>query len=168
MPYTITREDAERDLRALRSLLSGFPVSVSSSSVPALLEIINAIEDQVKPAVEEPEAFGSIVRARYPGNQTDSCLWQMAPEGRGRHYWESEYGAVEVWSELTDVEVLRVGLGEQSADVEKLREEAWDEGARELAAQISTRLQNLLADAITGERKNAFEKAIQAVEELAP
>lgn len=115
------------------------------------------ILDQL-PRMTEPQAFGSVVRAGYNGNP-DRVLWQRDPL-KGHHYWESESGVIEVWSELTDVEVLRVGLGEDS--------EAFNDGMREMNAAIHQKVRSLLAEAITGERKNAYEKAIQAVEELAP
>lgn len=66
-------------------------------------------EQMPKPVVEEPEAFGSIVRAVCPFG-TESQLWQRS-YGEGKHYWESENGVIDVWSDLTHVEVLRVGIG---------------------------------------------------------
>ena len=105
--YTITRKDAERDLNALRAVLSGFPVSVSSSVVPALRELVEAIEEQVKPAVEEPSEFGSIVRAGVDG-LSDRVLWQRGPKK-----WHSETGdLVACFKWLDHPEILRVGIGE--------------------------------------------------------
>lgn len=46
--------------------------------------------------------------------------------------------------------------------------DTFNEGMREMNTAIHQKIRALLADAITGERRNAFEKAIQAVEELAP
>lgn len=69
------------------------------------------MEAQLKPAIEEPTEFGSMVRAGATNWTTRPLLWQKTPAA-GKHYWESETGVVEVWSELTHVEVLRVGIGE--------------------------------------------------------
>lgn len=134
-----------------------------------LSDAAEQIERQVEPVIKEPEVFGSIVRASAPAQRTaEGLLWQMAPQN-GKHYWESEYGAVEVWSELTDVEVLRVGLGEIPSDSQKdAQDDAYMLGRTELRSRIHERLLQMLDVAITRERKNALEKAIQAVEELAP
>lgn len=114
--YTITREDAERDLRALRSVLSGFPVGVSSSALPALRELVWSIEAQVKPAVEEPTEFGSVVRATDRNNRiTHWCrTYAVAvdePWCTGNHMrsW------ADVIADATAVEVLRVGVGDEKA-----------------------------------------------------
>lgn len=134
------------------------------------------IEAQLPPAVDEPLAFGSLIRAGSP--RVTAILWQKAPDRRGQHYWESEMGDVEVWSELTDVEVLRVGLGEPESVATQISrmsrfaheadKDAFDAGFDACRAGAHQKLCALLADAITSERKNAYEKAIQAVEELAP
>ena len=126
-----------------------------------LEDLLAQVADQLPTHTEEPEGFGSIVRARSRSKLT--MLGHPSPLN-GRHYWESESGAVEVWSELTDVEVLRVGVGGSS---EAEFAEAYLEGGRHLASKIHFRLTELLSEAITSERKNAYEKAIQAVEELA-
>lgn len=115
-----------------------------------------------KPAVKEPAEFGSVVRASNDG--INLRLWTPAPY-LGEHYWMAETRMYEVWSELTDVEVLRVGL--DGATSESYRK-GFEFGLREMNTQAHQKIRALLADAITGERKNAFEKAIQAVEELAP
>jgi hypothetical protein len=119
------------------------------------------LEKDAKPV--EPTEFGSIVRAGLQGS--DRELWQQTPLN-GKHYWMSQSGVVEVWSELTDVEVLRVGLGEP-AD-QDIYSRGVIEGQRYTCIQAHVKLQRLHDEAITSERKNALEKAIQAVEELAP
>lgn len=163
MPYTITREDAERDLRALRGALSGFPVSISSSSVPALQELADAIEQQVKPAVGEPQQFASVVKARdiimttYP----TGMFWTRVSGG----IWIDDVAGTErEWDKLDVVEVLRVGLGDPSSEPTG----EFEAGYWACQADAHGKLQKQLAEAITGERKNAYERAIQAVEELAP
>jgi len=111
MTYTITREAAADDAEALRYALEFASVKHSTHST-ALRALADSIEEQmVKLAVAEPQEFGSLVRARSFGPL--SMLWQRSPVN-GKHYWESDTGAVEVWSALTDVEVLRVGIGDLS------------------------------------------------------
>jgi len=58
---------------------------------------------------QEPTAFGSIIRATYLGKPR---LFQMATTV-GKHYWEDRDGLVEVWSELADAEIVRIGLGDE-------------------------------------------------------
>lgn len=176
MPYTITREDGALDLGAIRQILSFVPSD--KDNYPAwyrLRELADSIEEQVKAVVEEPTEFGSLVRAGRSGS--DRVLWHPTTF-HGKHYWMSETGVVEVWSELTDVEVLRVGLGEPESVATQISrmsrfaheadKDAFDAGFDACRAGAHQKLCALLADAITSERKNAFEKAIQAVEELAP
>jgi hypothetical protein len=80
----------------------------------AIFKRADSIEEQVKPVIEEPTAFGSILRASCePGLR--GVFWQKSPM-HGKHYWESTGGALALWSELTDVEVLRVGIGESPGD----------------------------------------------------
>jgi hypothetical protein len=139
-----------------------------------LEDLLAQIEEQMpKPAVPEPKAFGSIVRASI--GALEDVLWQRTPMN-GKHYWESETGAVEVWSELTDVEVLRVGLGESDPlnPAEMFQSEqdalnnAFDAGFSACRSVVHQTLRAMHESAITAERIDALEKAIQAVEELAP
>lgn len=115
------------------------------------------IEEQVKPAVEEPTELWSVINANVPGSRFLEPK-QLVRSGVG---WLDADG--NSWGEFeafSDVEVLRVGLGEDG--------DAFNDGMREMNAAIHQKVRALLADAITSERKNAYEKAIQAVEELAP
>lgn len=127
------------------------------------------IREQVKPAVDEPTEFGSVISATCGGER---MRWQQAQDV-GYHYWRSITGVVEVWSELTDVEVLRVGIGEQSdewqrLDVANAQTDAYAEGAEALRTRVLADLRFLLSSAITAERKDAYETAIRAVEEVQP
>lgn len=113
MTYTITRDDAAEDARVLRAAITVAENFVDySDAMKRLASLADSIEEQVKPVIEEPTAFGSVVRAISGEVSVGGTLWQMAT-GHGAHYWEDEHGCVEVWSELTDVEVLRVGLGQE-------------------------------------------------------
>ena len=60
-----------------------------------------------------------------------------------------------------------VGEAPESADTAAF-DDGFYEGKREMNAQILSCLRVMLRAAITAERKDALEKAIQAVEELAP
>lgn len=164
MTYTITRENGVSDAMAVQEAINLCAANGAGESVLAnlLRDLRDSIEEQVKPAIDEPQEFTSVVRATSHG---EPMLWQKTPM-HGKHYWESETGAVEVWSELTDVEVLRVGLGE-APDNESYRK-GFEFGMREMNTQIHLRHLEQLAESITSERKNALEKAIQTVEELAP
>jgi hypothetical protein len=68
-----------------------------------------------KPTVEEPTEFGSIVQARWceAPSHLPPLPWIYTP-WQGEHRWRSADGLTTVWSELRDVEVLRVGIGEPS------------------------------------------------------
>jgi hypothetical protein len=113
------------------------------------------IERQVKPAVEEPTAFGSIVRANCaPGLR--GVFWQKAPIQR-KHYWESTGGAVALWSELTNVEVLRVGIGNGDQG------DGYHTGRSDFAEAMRRDLSALRADAIGAERKHAYDTALATV-----
>ena len=119
----------------------------------------DSIEEQAKPAVEEPTEFGSLVRARSCGPL--SMLWQRSLVN-GKHYWESDTGAVEVWSALTDVEVLRVGIGTPAEPV------VFSRGYEAAQTAIRSMLRTLRSEAITSERKSAYDRALEAVEEMQP
>lgn len=103
IPITFPDDDATIGLIADQLIKAGF------------FELARQIQMSLR-TVQEPTAFGSIVRASYANS--DRMLWQRDPHRT--NYWESETGAVEVWSELTDVEVLRVGIGEQSDEWQRL------------------------------------------------
>lgn len=116
----VNRSIALRTAHKLRSAAEALWADASNQCGPfrdalqieadAIQKRADSIEEQVKPTVPEPDQFGSIVRATC-GPGLVGILWQHSPM-QGKHYWESETGAVEVWPELTDVEVLRIGVGE--------------------------------------------------------
>lgn len=89
------------------------------------------MEAQLKPAVEEPQEFGSLIRAPWSGK---SLLWAKT----ARNSWWSESGIATTWSELTDVEVLRVGIGQPLAPWET--ELQRDQEVREVATAVLSAL----------------------------
>jgi hypothetical protein len=81
-------------------------------------EIAAAIEEQVKPAIEEPTEWGSVVAARrvgYGSEDTTRLRWQRW-NSIGDSWRSEPAGDLGVvyhsdWSYLTGVEVLRIGVG---------------------------------------------------------
>lgn len=133
-----------------------------------------AIEEQAKPAIEEPLRFASVVRVKSGALFVRVGALQALPWASGE--------ALREWDQLDVDEVLRVGVDEPLAGWEKellgvqerrdIEADAYKVGERTgaaiLAGQIHHRLQKLLTEAITSERKNAYEKALQVVEGLQP
>lgn len=124
------REMVELQRRLLESMIPPAPskaeqVKAAIQEAVALSRAMpGPVEEQVKPAVEEPELFGSIAQAWHPSEDprgTPPDLWQMSPTNsqlppvNGKHYWENRNGVIEVWSNLQHPEVLRVGIGEPDA-----------------------------------------------------
>jgi hypothetical protein len=100
MPYSITREDPERDLRALRAVLSGFPLGISSSAIPALQELADSIEEQVEKIDPVEALVQEYARRDWDATSADedSTTWRyFITPSRLR-----EFAA----------EVLRIGVGE--------------------------------------------------------
>jgi hypothetical protein len=157
MPYSITREDAARDSRALRSILASLgAVGVSTSASVQLTELAESIEEQVKPAVEEPKEFGSVVRAGYD-EHTDRVLWVRASGG---WYADAKHGFHATFAGLHDPEVLRVGIGGEG------QVEAYGKGRDDFATAVRRDVSALRAEAITSERKDAYDKALATVAAL--
>lgn len=159
MSYTIEREDPAEDARVLRAAIKIARSLVGGDATPMkrLIELADSIEEQVKPPkVDEPEVFGSIVRAT---EGYGTWLWQKTP-AQGKHYWESETGAHTVWSELSDVEVLRVGIGDSNEP------SRYEQGFVDFGGAVRRDLSVLRADAITAERKDAYDKALATVAAL--
>lgn len=102
MPYSITREDPERDLRALRAVLSGFPVGISSSAIPALQELADSIEEQVE-KIDPVEAL--VQEFTYEADSDAAEFWTTVQ-------WRKHHDAFA--AALS--EVLRIGVGESKTD----------------------------------------------------
>lgn len=111
--------------------------------------VANQIEAQIPPAVEEPTEFGSMVRAGSPWS--DRVLWV-----RSVNYWFSETYRRASFSELTDVEVLRVGVGELESEplAEWETELLQQQDRREVAAAVLAAMDvdQYLIDAVTNAR----------------
>lgn len=165
MTYTLTRDDAGRDAQLLGSALSvlrDIGGGLNEDAIIRLQSLADSIWEQVKPAIEEPLAFASVVRVK-----TGSMFVRVG--AMERHPWVSGE-CRRSWDELEVVEVLRVGLEDgrllTDAEIDQIRDQGIESGGAIVAGRIHNRLLKLLGEAITSERKSALEKAIQAVEEL--
>jgi hypothetical protein len=154
MPYSIQREDAIEDSRALRSILASLQaVGVSTSASVRLTELADSIEEQVKPAIKEPREWGSVVLAHDTGGSA-RMRWILTGG-----IWRAErHNYCTSWAGLLDVEVLRIGVGAEDPDAA-----SFTEGFDAACNEILKDLRNLRVNAITGERQDAYDKAILAV-----
>jgi hypothetical protein len=123
-------------------------------------QITAAIEQQATPAIDEPTEFGSMVRAPWSGKDILWVRWLHSS-------WLSETGVTTAWSQLHNPEVLRVGIGEPVADQDSFSRGVL-EGQRYVCIQATVGLGQLLADAITAERKGGLQRAIELIERLQP
>lgn len=169
----LTLDDPTVSARALRYVVEEYLAKKhaegmvgSGSMAPLLDQIADSIEEQVKPAIEEPKEFGSIVRAGYDAH-TDRVLWVRTPGG---WYAEESAGFHAYFPGLHNPEVLRVGIGETEDDpaVDQAYGNGQYVGWGEALAAASRKLRTLRAEAITSERKNAYDVAIRTVEEMQP
>jgi hypothetical protein len=137
-------------------------------------KVADDIEQQVKPAIDEPTEWGSVVRARVEPDAEPLLLTYVPnpeesdPDKPRGYPWYSEHDGWHSWDGLADVEVLRVGIGDNRGDVLPRDTEDYKFGQSDFAFDLLGKLRNLWSEAITSERKNAYEKAIQAVTELQP
>lgn len=124
--------------------------------------------EQVKPAIEEPMEFGSVVRkVLRDGRELRWCRTYSVrvdePWCTGNHMgsW------AEILEDATDVEVLRIGVGERP-DVAPEETDDYKLGVSDTTFNILTKLRVLRSEAITSERKNAYDVAIKTVEAMQP
>lgn len=83
------------------------------------------MEAHLKPAIEEPKEFGSVVRAGFDAH-TDRVLWVRTPGG---WYAEEKHGFHAFFAGLHDPEVLRVGIGDSpEAEYHRGYEAGYGEG----------------------------------------
>lgn len=123
-------------------------------------KVADDIEGQLEPSVDEPQEFGSIVRAACNGT-SDRILWCR---GAG-HWWFSEQVGRALFADLHNPEVLRVGVG---PSLDAYHRESWRNGyklATENTRQrITSRLAALKRDLITAPERNAIDKALAEIE----
>lgn len=154
--YTFTSKDPLGLLSVLGEASNEFDNEGAPVSKALIDELRDQLRSQVKPVVEEPTEFGSIVRA-----SSDKCepqMWSPIPR-TGDHWWHSETGKLERWRDLDVDEVLRFGVGDEEAHAA-----SFTEGFDAACNEILKALRKLRVNAITGERQDAYDKAIAAVE----
>lgn len=138
-PYTVTRQNGQRDIEALKALLAGDGVVDSDADV--VQQIVERIEEQLpKPAIEEPREWQSMVLA---GHLDAPEMPQRILVRRSDGIWESAEGLKAEWSELLDIKVLRVGIGEA------LPKSAAGLSRMSIEAHIRKRANEFAAEAIT-------------------
>jgi hypothetical protein len=158
---TINLEDPAKTIELLKraAKYAGSDGWNTQSSQHADL-IARQIEEQVKPAIKEPLDFATVVRVN-----TGAMFVRVG--AMERHPWVSGECA-RSWDELDVVEVLRVGIGDDPGDVAPEETSDYMYGAQDTISAIHGKLQLLRSEAITSERKQAYDVAIRTVEELQP
>jgi hypothetical protein len=160
-PVNVT--DATQAVEALRYALE-FASVKHSTYATALCELADSIEEQVKPTVEEPVAWGSLVRADSTASAQVRILFayvpapeEVADAGERKFSWYSEKDSWHSWQDLSRIEVLRIGVGAEDPDAA-----SFTEGFDAACNEILKDLRKLRVNAITGERQDAYDKAIKA------
>lgn len=102
----LTLDDPRVLMRALELAVERLAQTPMQVAAQILTHLRDSIEEQVKPAVEEPFEFGSVVSTRTDGLFVRLGAAMALPWGNG--------GALRTWDQLDVVEVLRVGIGEPS------------------------------------------------------
>lgn len=158
MSYTIEREDPQRDLSALRNAVAFYLVKLGDCHPVSVVlqEIADSIEEQVKPLVEEPTEPWSVIFANVP------CSHGIEP----RQLVLTSVGWIDAagngwgdFSSFSDVEVLRVGIGQdQSA--------AYNEGGEDFAEGVRQDISALRSSTSLVVEQRAYDKALAAVAAL--
>lgn len=138
-------------------------------------KVADDIEAQVKPAVEEPTEFGSMVKAtctRPSTTGTAAGLFWVKIRG----FWMDDCAGISRrWEELDAIEVLRIGAGAENPILDRLadsptledaRAEGYNDGVEATKSAAISLLLIKRERAITGERKDAYEKAIADIESI--
>jgi hypothetical protein len=144
--------------------------------------IAHQIEEQVKPAIEEPT--GDVLV--FLGGE----YWQKDPDADGK--WIGSFDNTHAtWEQLTangaqpdiyrneveltelSTEVLRVGIGEpeprdewRALEVANAQEDARAQGWSDCKRKLRERFIQLASSAITSERKDAWRQALDALDDL--
>lgn len=154
----------DADLREIASALRYLEGHEDADRAKRIMwgQIAGSIEEQVKPAVEEPTEFGSIMLAHFVNGK--ALRWVRLPDS-----WVSELGGFTApGANFKIVEVLRVGIGADAVAPEGFDHAAYTMGVERAGAVHLLRLRDLRASANSAERKDAYDKAIRAVEEPLP
>lgn len=140
------------------------------------------------PAIEEPKVWGSVVKARQ-GPPSNARLWAYMPNTKEEHeyIWYSEDDQWQCWKNLSDVEVLRIGIGDEKASLDEsvaysngyeqgaanTKTEAiatgntwragWAKGNTDTRERITKKLTDLKPRLITAPEQNAIDKALALI-----
>lgn len=162
---SLTHEEAAIAYKALRKGLSGILTDPQSDGAGALPTSpspeVGVATSPPASSPEEPQEFGSVVRASSVRYEEQN--WTPIPR-TGEHWWHSETGKLEMWRDLIDPEVLRIGVGtdeKAKADESVAYSNGYEKGAADRTARILLRLQALRAVAITAPEQDQFDKAIR-------
>lgn len=109
---------------------------------------------------QEPQEFGSVVRASSVRYEEQN--WTPIPR-TGEHWWHSETGKLEMWRDLVDPEVLRIGVGVDEKACDGWRE-GFNQGNLDTRQRIYSRLTRLRATLITAPEHTAIDKALAEIE----
>jgi hypothetical protein len=101
-----------------------------------------------------------VVRAFICGHTSELWVRTLAPEYSG---WTNVVGKTVPWQRLCEVEVLRVGIEESQDEAEG---EAFKAGVRHTVARGIRVLDGFRDQAITAERKDAYQNAINVLREI--
>lgn len=113
----LTLEDPALFAQQLKHAAEHFDDGRATPIGKALHMAAHAIEEQVKPTIEEPTGFASVVKARdtIQANYTTGLFWIRTPDG-----WVDDASACQrAWAQLDVIEVLRIGVGEAPASTEE-------------------------------------------------
>jgi len=125
------------------------------------------MEAQLKPSVQEPEEFGSVVRAGI-SESSDRVLWTR---GAG-HYWFSETARRSDFATLHNPEVLRVGIGYDEESAYRYsphpedRENAYLHGRRDFAESMRRDISALRAATPLVVEQRAYDNALATIAAL--
>lgn len=149
--YKISLSDAQAD--KLADWLTNTTGEVDS-------RVAEEIRAQIpKPPVPEPAEWGSVVRAFVCGGYAEP--WVRTADGQFSG-WSNKHGTMVDWHKLCEPEVLRVGIGLRQDDSVA----AYSKGREDFANAMRRDVSGLLADAITAERRDAYDKVLASISAL--
>jgi len=110
----LTLDDPRVLMRALELAVERLVQTPMKGAAQILTHLRDSIEEQMKPAVEEPTETFSVIKARdlmggEPGGPT-GMFWTRIRGG----WFDDVQGALRGWSNLVVTEVLRIGIGDDT------------------------------------------------------
>lgn len=150
-PYTVTRQNGQRDIEALKALLAGDGLVDSDADV--VQQIVERIEEQLpKPAIEEPpkDCVVMDITARSWLYDGDSEMWinEAMPESRLP------------WVDLLTLYADQPRVYYPAQDVAPEDTEDYKAGVEDYRAKMADVLRMKRSEALTAERQNAYDVMI--------